>query len=364
MSTKKLQIIGSLGNSDADTLDGKHASEFASASDVAALEGLVGDKSVSEQVETAVSNLENLAYINEEDLATSTNTINADTLGGYLPSNFALDARVDDLQTQINAQASNLQSQINRKADVTKLTPRNLLDNSDFTNLVNQRGQTSYNSDGYCFDRWVIWHQNGCAVSYDSAKRCVRIENATYTTLYQRVPKGILDPNKKYTQAYGLVDGSIVISTRIDYSPANYDSVEGIMLSDGQTLEIVWTALYEGEYTAETLPEYQPKGYGAELAECQRYFYKFNSDTLGISLPLITGITQVSGFLFPVEMRATPTMSIASIKTWTTSGFTDVTNSVSSKQCNAKGFKYIDLLSTVVTKGGVLYLTADFSADL
>ena len=51
MSTKKLQILGSLGNSDADTLDGKHASDFASASDVVALEELVGDTKVSEQIE-------------------------------------------------------------------------------------------------------------------------------------------------------------------------------------------------------------------------------------------------------------------------------------------------------------------------
>ena len=42
----------------------------------------------------------------------------------------------------------------------------------------------------------------------------------------------------------------------------------------------LWAALYEGEYTAETLPEYQPKGYGAELAECQRYFQRFRTEAL------------------------------------------------------------------------------------
>lgn len=30
--------------------------------------------------------------------------------------------------------------------------------------------------------------------------------------------------------------------------------------------------LFDGEYTADTLPEYRSKGYGAELAECQRYY--------------------------------------------------------------------------------------------
>ena len=30
--------------------------------------------------------------------------------------------------------------------------------------------------------------------------------------------------------------------------------------------------LFDGEYTADTLPEYRSKGYGAELSECQRYY--------------------------------------------------------------------------------------------
>lgn len=52
MSTKKLQIIGSLMGQaqDADTVDGKHASDFASATDVEGLKVLVGDTSVSEQI--------------------------------------------------------------------------------------------------------------------------------------------------------------------------------------------------------------------------------------------------------------------------------------------------------------------------
>lgn len=165
----------------------------------------------------------------------------------------------------------NLETVSASKLDRTEKFARNLLDNSDFRNPVNQRGRTSYNSHGYCFDRWIIWHDNGeCSVSYDSDKKCIRIVTESSITLYQRLPKGILDRNKKYTQAFGLTDGRTIIGTRIDYSPENYDSIEGIVINNGQA-EIVWTALYEGEYTAETLPEYQPKGYGAELAECMRY---------------------------------------------------------------------------------------------
>jgi hypothetical protein len=49
----------------------------------------------------------------------------------------------------------------------------------------------------------------------------------------------------------------------------------------GASIDMEWCALYEGEYTAETLPEYQPKGYAAELAECQRYYRPFDRESIG-----------------------------------------------------------------------------------
>ena len=56
MSTKKLQIIDySVKQAEnADTLDGKHAVEFASASDVSDLQSKVGDTSVSTQIANAI----------------------------------------------------------------------------------------------------------------------------------------------------------------------------------------------------------------------------------------------------------------------------------------------------------------------
>ena len=49
--------------------------------------------------------------------------------------------------------------------------------------------------------------------------------------------------------------------------------------STGTAAVVRWAALYEGEYTAETLPPYVPKGYAAELAECLRYYRKIKADT-------------------------------------------------------------------------------------
>lgn len=43
------------------------------------------------------------------------------------------------------------------KAPEYYLQPRNLLDNSDFTNPVNQRGKTSYTGSVYTIDRWKLW---------------------------------------------------------------------------------------------------------------------------------------------------------------------------------------------------------------
>lgn len=54
---KKIQIIDSLIKQaeNADTLDGKHADEFATSSDVVNLQTLVGDESVSAQITNAVA---------------------------------------------------------------------------------------------------------------------------------------------------------------------------------------------------------------------------------------------------------------------------------------------------------------------
>ena len=50
---------------------------------------------------------------------------------------------------------------------------RNLLDNSDFRNPVNQRGATSYSGSVYTIDRWFLWSDNGKAnLTIDGGKIC------------------------------------------------------------------------------------------------------------------------------------------------------------------------------------------------
>lgn len=68
MSTKKLQIMGSLmpQSVDADTLDGKHAEEFALSDDVEKLQKMVGDASVSEQISDAVDQKSQVQIVTDD----------------------------------------------------------------------------------------------------------------------------------------------------------------------------------------------------------------------------------------------------------------------------------------------------------
>lgn len=151
----------------------------------------------------------------------------------------------------------------------------NLLDNSDFTNPVNQRGEASYSGNFiYCIDRWVIAEGASGSVS-------VLVEDGgiTFTTanggivyLIQRVEKGFLDTSKDYTRVVYLNDGSFLITGYIDTTNDAYDAVNMTFPSGSK---IKSAALYEGSYTADNLPPYVPKGYTAELAECRRYYTKF-----------------------------------------------------------------------------------------
>lgn len=173
--------------------------------------------------------------------------------------------------------------------------PRNLLDNSDFTNPVNQRGwngtTTGYD---YTIDRW---RSSGPGVSVSVGSGYVALGTpAAWYALRQWLPLEYV-AGKSVTFAVELdapnTDVYIQISTSAGSVSAKYAAksgrqivvCSGVIASDSQYalcdigsraaasgIKLYWAALYEGSYTAETLPEYVPKGYGAELAECMRYY--------------------------------------------------------------------------------------------
>ena len=169
---------------------------------------------------------------------------------------------------------------------VRKAAPRNLLDNSDFTNLVAQAGiGGNHGTIAYAADRWIL---DSGTVSYEAG---------VGLTLNGTIRQKLEYPPTGETSAFvGMASGAASIS---------YADGAVTITSSGGVLK--WAAIYEGEYTAETLPEYHPKGYGAELEECQRYFYRFNG--------MLYLTRRGDGYLvatvnFPVTMRAIPNIVI------------------------------------------------------
>lgn len=223
---------------------------------------------------------------------------NATTLGGVAAKNYALKTDIAPDSTKLGG-----------KAPEYYLSPRNLLDNSDFRNPVNQRGQTEYSNVSYTYaiDRWK---------TLDAGTVTVNDGYITTTNhLVQFMPKAL---NGVYTAAAKMLDGTILIAS---------GSISGTgSIGDGETIQAgtesdtlsyfalrktgsyIWAALYEGSYTADNLPPYVPKGYTAELAECQRYYYE--------SSPTYYGFTGSSGNIayiyieLPQIMRITPSFEI------------------------------------------------------
>lgn len=155
------------------------------------------------------------------------------------------------------------------------LTPHNLLDNTDFSHPIAQAGLNGmHGSTKYVCDRWI---------SYDA--------NATFGGNYirpgspidQRLSKTVIDINKTYTAAFCYADGKIKLESGTFsngfgsdalgiYCMKQEDSTNYVTVRLNTGKEIHWAALYEGSYNVSTLPAYQPKGYAAELAECQLYY--------------------------------------------------------------------------------------------
>jgi hypothetical protein len=170
------------------------------------------------------------------------------------------------------------------KAPEYYIQPRNLLDNSDFTNPVNQRGVTSKTIYGYTIDRWLMYPaDDGAEYSVTMNDGYISLVNAKFEQKIERYIAGAV-----YTAAAKKTDGSVVVFSGDFRSDAITEGPIYLKISSSGHAtfgitngDYVWTALYEGEYTAETLPPYVPKGYAAELAECQRYFRRFGSIGVG-----------------------------------------------------------------------------------
>lgn len=216
--------------------------------------------------------------------------------------------------------------------------PYNLLDNSDFVHPIAQAGVNgAHGTTGYAVDRWrrtsgatVSQAADGLKIVSDKtswtagiqqkieAKRfadvmtlAVRGVFPVACRLYVYIGSGTTNFGEPAYFAGDAAERTLVLKlTKPDGLTG--DEVVNVYISPdtgstGTAAVVRWAALYEGEYTAETLPPYVPKGYAAELAECLRYYRKIKADKETFSGYATSGVAYA--FIPLQTMRIAPTVT-------------------------------------------------------
>lgn len=199
-------------------------------------------------------------------------------------------------ETAVNA------TQLNGKSAEYYKQPRKLLDNGWFggalvngvkKGLINQRGYVS-GTDGlndYCIERWKLSVSTALILNsgyntltghYDIMQIVSEplIAGVTYTLAAKMRASGgtrtlwlVADDSTGTRIANAIKENGGEWETLVCSFTPNAD-ISGLRVyvtnaSDANVqTDIVWIDLYEGEYTADNLPPYVPKGYAAELAAC------------------------------------------------------------------------------------------------
>lgn len=171
----------------------------------------------------------------------------------------------------------------------------NLLDNSDFTNPVNERGYvsgTALAAYAYFIDRWAASSQ-GLTPTLSDAGLTIPVNNGAVQYLDPLLIRRLV--GETVTLAAWMSDGTVMACsgtftqgstwTRMCFVSQNNFTITLVDTGSGAAYVMAQTeadaanaktiqqmALYQGAYTAETLPPYVPKGYAVELAQCQRYY--------------------------------------------------------------------------------------------
>lgn len=183
----------------------------------------------------------------------------------------------------------------------------NLLDNSDFVHPVAQAGVNgAHGATGYAVDRWM--RTSGATVSQAADGLKIVSDKTSWTAgIQQRIEakrfadvmtfavRGVFpvacrlfvyigsgDPNFGVAYFPGDAAERILVLKMTKPDGLTGDEVVNVLITldtdrTGTAAVVRWAALYEGEYTAETLPPYVPKGYAAELTECLRYYRRITA---------------------------------------------------------------------------------------
>lgn len=175
----------------------------------------------------------------------------------------------------------------------------NLLDNTNFFNPINQRNQTSYsNTDAapkYSIDRWQVlggtfdvqtrtYTSNSTLGIYGNQfRQYIPLESVSIGDTIT-VSSVINDTRQIFTTTipqYGdtVADAPFLLETtwggfKMITREAGHAALLTMVVNVSQSITVDWIKMELGNFAT----PYVPKGYGAELAECLRYFQRVYAD--------------------------------------------------------------------------------------
>ena len=216
----------------------------------------------------------------------------------------------------------------------------NLLDNSDFVHPVAQAGVNgAHGATGYAVDRWM--RTSGATVSQAADGLKIVSDKTSWTAgiqqrieakrfadvmtfavrgvfpvacrLFVYIGSGTTNFGTAYFQGDAAERTLVLKLTKPDGLTG--DEVVNVYISPdtestGTAAVVRWAALYEGEYTAETLPPYEPKGYAEEMAECLRYYRQIKADAQTFA-GYATGGMAYAFIPLAQAMRVAPTVTVS-----------------------------------------------------
>ena len=210
--------------------------------------------------------------------------------------------------------------------------PHNLLDNSDFRNPVNQRGFVSgsqvspgtYFIDrwraSYSVSQWPVLDGNGISNLTEVVEQPVDLSayvgKPVTIAIYENCDKPICCASGVVVKSAEWNAFAFSSNWEVRVYSANNGWYAGVQVP------CKCIALYPGEYTLDTLPVYQPKGYAAELAECRRYYRHH------VPVNITHHTSGYYGIGYEHNMRITPTVEPLDAVIYGSGSITDMTDAV------------------------------------
>lgn len=241
---------------------------------------------------------------------------------------------------KIKKRFSVLASTVMLKSVFTQVGNPNLLDNSDFTNPVNQRGVSgTISTAGYFIDRWKL------------------VSGTVQITAEGLVLNGTISQILENAAGTDVTASASAGTASYDNSTKTFT-----LTATGQT--ITWAKLEKGSVAT----PYVPKGYGAELLACQRYYVPIGENTKFFGGIGTAGNVAFVGMILPVQMRVTPSFtSDLNVVLRTVQGEQNIHGPVISKMTE-NNLAFTVTLNSGTTKStpcaGYFYNECGLSADL